>query len=138
MKVRSNLILSAILAALMGGVSITAAQSVKPSGNAAAIVDGQVISQSELETAVQTRLISLKSQEYNLKRQWLDDRIDQILLQKEAARRGISVEQLTQKEIQDKVRPATEDQLKAIYESTKDQYGQKTEAEALKQIESNL
>jgi len=138
MKVRSNLILSAILAALMGGVSIAAAQSVKPSGNAAAIVDGQVISQSELETAVQTRLISLKSQEYNLKRQWLEDAINRLLLQKEASRRGITVELLTKREIEDRIHPPTEDQLKAIYDSAKDQYGQKTEMEALKQIESNL
>src|SRR5215471_3017622 len=129
MKPRLRVILSIVLPVLTTGVSPMAlaqgaapASNANPIGNAAAIVDGRVISASELEAAIRTRLISLKSQEYTLKRQWLDDTIDQLLLQKEAARRGISVEQLTQKEIEGKIRPATADQLKAIYESTKDQY----------------
>src|SRR5262245_55063500 len=129
MKPQPRIILSMILPALITGVSTMAlaqgaapASDAKPISNAAPIVDGRVISESELEDAMRTRLISLRSQEYTLKRQWLDDTIDQILLQKEAARRSISVEQLTQKEIEGKIHPATEDQLKAIYESTKDQY----------------
>lgn len=103
-----------------------------------AIVDGKEIAQSEVEAAVRSRLIALRSQEYKLKRQAVDDVIDRMLLEKDAARRGISVQQLTEKEIEGRIRPATEEQLRAIYESTKDKYGDKSEAEVLKQIESNL
>jgi protein-disulfide isomerase len=103
-----------------------------------AVVDGKEISEAEVEAAVQNRLIALKSQEYKLKRQAVEEAIDRILLDREAARRGISVQQLTEKEIEGRIRPATEEQLRAIYESTKDKYGDKSEAEVLKQIENNL
>jgi protein-disulfide isomerase len=132
-----------ILAALMTGahamaIAQSAASPSKPASNAAATVDGKIIAESELEDAIQTRLISLKSEEYNLKRQVLQEKIDQILLEKEAAREGLSLEQFTQKKIDGVIRPATEDQIKAVYESTKDQYKDKTEAEAFKQIQENL
>lgn len=104
----------------------------------AASVNGEVISEADLEIAISNRLMSLKSQEYSLKRQALEGAIDNILLKKEAARQGLTVEQLTHKEIESKIRPATEEQVKAVYESTKDKYGDRSEAEIMQQIESNL
>ena len=147
MRPRPNLMLSILLSALVAVLSLAAAaqnaaaahsaQS-QPAGNPAAIVNNKVISATELDDAVQGRLIALKSKEYELKRQALEDKIDHILLENEAARQGMSLEQFTQKKIEGVIDPPTDDQLKAVYESTREQYKGKTEAEALKQISENL
>ena len=130
--------------AIAGGAGTVDAQTTGD-GNAAnplmkpaAIVDGKVISEADLEATVSGRLMSLKSQEYSLKRQALEAAVDNVLLEQEAARQGLPVEQLTHREIDGKIRPATEEQVKAVYESTKDKYGDRSEAEIMKQIESNL
>lgn len=104
----------------------------------AAMVNGRAISQAELDTKAQGRLLPLQTQEYSLKRQVLDDAIDQILLEQEAARRGVSVGKLLQAEIDAKVKPVTAEQAQAIYESNKDRYNGKAESEALAQSESGL
>jgi hypothetical protein len=103
-----------------------------------AVVDGKEISEAEVETTVRNRLIALKAQEYQIKRQAVEEAIDQRLLEREAARRGMSVQQLTDKEIDGRIRPATEEQLKAIYESTKDKYGDKSETVVLKQMKTTF
>jgi protein-disulfide isomerase len=130
--------------AIAGGAGLAGAQvtsesnAAKPAARPAAIVDGKVISEADLEATIGGRLMSLKSQEYTLKRQALEAAIDKILLEKEAARQGLTVEQLTHKEIDSKIRPATEEQVKAVYESTKDKYGDRSEAEIMQQIATNL
>lgn len=129
--------------AIAGGEGVAAqtandGNAANPLNNPVAIVDGKVISEADVEAPISGRLMSLKSQEYTLKRQALEAAIDKILLEKEAARQHLTVEQLTQKEIDGKIRPATEDQVKAVYESTKDKYGDRSEAEIMQQIESNL
>jgi protein-disulfide isomerase len=133
------------LALQFAGVSLLSAQAAKPPFNsnpdddAVASIDGAaVISSAQLEKEVQGRLISLKSQEYRIKREVLDERIEEFLLQQEAGRRGMTVDQLTREEIDLKVPSATEDQIKAVYDSTKDKYGDKSQVDAFKQIAENL
>lgn len=107
-------------------------------GTPAAVVNGRAISQAELEAKAQARLVPLQTQEYTLKRQALEDAIDQILLEQEAARRAVTVGKLVQSEIDLKVKPVTAEQAWAIYESNKDRYNGKAEAEALAQAEISL
>jgi protein-disulfide isomerase len=104
----------------------------------AATVNGQTVSEAELEAHAQGRLIQLQTQEYTLKRQALDDAIEQILLEQEAARRGVTVRSLVESEIESKIRPVTDDQVEAVYESSKDRSIGKADDEALSQVRNNL
>jgi predicted DsbA family dithiol-disulfide isomerase len=113
-------------------------QSEKPVDSPAAIVDGRNISLAALEAKAQGRLVPIQAQEYDVRRQVLDEAVDQILLEEEAARRGISVEKLIQVEIEVKIKPVTPDQVLAVYETYRERYGAMAEDDALKQIESRL
>ncbi|HKV42257.1 MAG TPA: thioredoxin domain-containing protein [Blastocatellia bacterium] len=104
----------------------------------AAVVDGKAISAADLEAMAHNQLIALETSEYELKRRMLGDAIDKLLFEQEAAHRGLTVEQLTAEEIDGKVSAPSEDQLRVVYESTSNQYGDTPEAIVLKQIDSNL
>jgi protein-disulfide isomerase len=110
----------------------------KAADSLAAVVDGQSISTAALQVKAQSRLSRIEAQEYDVKRQVLDEAVDQILLEEAAARRGISVEKLIQVEIEDKIKPVTAEQVAAVYESYRERYGAMAQDEAFKQIESRL
>jgi len=56
----------------------------KPADSPAAMVDGQSISRASLEAKAQNRLAQIRAQEYEVKRQVLDEAVDQVLLEEEA------------------------------------------------------
>ncbi|HET8646969.1 MAG TPA: thioredoxin domain-containing protein, partial [Vicinamibacteria bacterium] len=114
-----------------------AAAAPAPAG-AVALVDGKPITMSEIEAAAGARLAQLRAQEYQLKRQALDELIARRLVEKEAAARGISADEVMRTEIEAKVPAVTEAEQKAFYEQNKARIGNMTEAEAMKQIENYL
>jgi protein-disulfide isomerase len=99
---------------------LSAAQQ-KP--DAVAHVNGDTLTESDLEQKEGNRLLQARYQYYQTERKALDDLIDQHVLEVEAHRQGITVDQLLKREIDDKVKDPTEDQLKVYYEgvSTKEQ-----------------
>jgi protein-disulfide isomerase len=108
-------------------------------GDEAVAIIGQVtVSAAQLEEVAGDRLTRLKSEEYAIKRQVLEDLITRTLLEREAAARGVSVDELTRREIESKVTVVTEDQTRAVYESNPSAYQGKSEPEALAQIGTNL
>ncbi len=109
----------------------------QPSG-VVAIVDNIPITVNQLEEVAAGRLIKLKTEEYYIKRNVLDDLIMRALLEKEAATRRISVEKLTQIEIENKIRPVTDEDTRAVYDSTADRFRGIPEQEALKRIEASM
>ena len=96
------------------------------------------IDASELEAAGGARLFTIYTQEYQLRKQLLDDIITKRLLENEAKSRGISVEELSRVEVEGKAAPVTEAEAKAFYDQNKARFGQTAEADALKQIETGL
>lgn len=93
------------------------------------------IDASEVDAAGGSRLFTLHTQEYQLRKQVLDEIIAKRLLEKEAKVRGISVEDLLKAEVEAKVTEVTEAETKAFYEQNKGRMRPgTTEAEALKQI----
>ena len=120
----------------------TARAADKPSAPArtgtVASVGGEAIDASELEAAGGARLFSLYTQEYQLRKQLLDDLINKRLLEKEAKARGLSVEELARTEVDGKAPAVTEAEQKAYYEQNKARFGPMAEADALKQAESLL
>ena len=109
-----------LLAALALGVAPTlglAQQSSLGNSNVVAEVNGQKLTTSDLEQQEGSRLLQARSSFYDAQRKALDDLIDQRLLEQEAAKEHVTVDQLLDHEVKSKL-PAdpTEDQLKVSYE----------------------
>jgi protein-disulfide isomerase len=83
--------------------------------SAVAIIDGKPVLESELAAASQGQISNLRKQEYDIKRRALDELIDQKLLEGEARRRGVSVSDMTKKELDSKVGEPTDAEVEAFY-----------------------
>jgi protein-disulfide isomerase len=102
---------SFVVFSLMAGATVASAQSMSlPANPIVAVVDGKPVLESELLSMTQPALSNLRKQEYEIKRQALDWLIGEKMIAAEAARRGITVEELTRQEIDAKTtEPAAED-----------------------------
>ncbi len=98
----------------------------------------EVITAADLEKLGGSRLFSLRSQEYSLKRQLVQEAVDKRLLEKEAAARKVSVDELTKAEVDAKATKSTPEEQKEFYGKNKARFGATAEAEVLKQIEKGL
>jgi len=103
-----------------------------------ASVGGVTIDASELEAAGGARLFTIYTQEYQLRKQLLDDIITKRLLETEAKSRGINLDELTRIEVDGKAAPVTQAEAKAFYDENKGRFGQTPEADALQKIETGL
>jgi len=100
-------------------------------------VHGQVITSEEVDRALGTSLARLQEQIYTLKRQKVEALIDERLLAKEAARRGISVAALLDAEVTSKVGLVTEQEIEPLYQANKGRL-QGDEAAAREQVRAYL
>jgi hypothetical protein len=103
-----------------------------------AVVGDAVITDSMLELRASERLSKIRAETYAIKKQVLEAYIVELLLEREARARGVSVADLQQQEIRSKVQPVSEDAKRAVLESNPLAYATKSEQEALSQIESRL
>ena len=85
-----------------------------------AIIDRKPVLASELTEASQGQILNFRKQEYDIKRRALDAVIDQKLLEAEATRRSMTVNQL-QKEMDNKVGEPTDAEAEAFYLARQDQ-----------------
>jgi protein-disulfide isomerase len=136
-------VLAAAWAVPMAGAAAPPTPAPSPSSAASspdvvAVIAGEPFTARQLEEAAGPRLFQLRSQQYQAERQILDDAIAKRLLEREAAQRKITVEDLVQQEVTSKVAPVTEAEQKAFYEQNKPRFGPLTEAEAMKRIETGL
>jgi protein-disulfide isomerase len=100
-------------------------------------VDGTLITAAEVERALGQQLIKLEEQIYNLKRQRLEAMINERLLAREAAKRGISIQALLDTEVTSKVTLITEQEIETFYQANKSALrGEETELR--EQIRSRL
>jgi len=84
-------------------------------------IDGVAITAEEVEKPLAPQLSKLEEQIYNLKRQRLDALINERLLEKEAARRKLSVPALLDSEVTAKVGLVTEQEIEKFYQDNKGQ-----------------
>jgi protein-disulfide isomerase len=85
------------------------------------VVEGQPITEDDLAPQVQGQLGSLREQEYRIKKQGLDNLINQKLIEAEAKKKGISPDQLFEQEINAKVPEPTDAELRAVYAIQREQ-----------------
>jgi protein-disulfide isomerase len=111
------------------------------SGTGAAVVaevNGGAILASELERRAAGRLTRLRQEEYEIRRQVLDEMIAERLVATEAQKRGLSAEQLLEREVDGKTVPLAQSQLETIYEQHRPRFGAVPRDEALARIREIL
>jgi protein-disulfide isomerase len=102
-----------------------------------ATVGGQPITEDDLLPSVASKLISLRNLEYEMKKQALDNLIDQRLLEAEAKRKGIAADKFLEQEVDAKVAEPTDAELNAYYLAQKAELNRPFD-EAKSQIEPSL
>jgi protein-disulfide isomerase len=102
-----------------------------------ASVGGQPITEDDLLPSVASKLISLRNLEYQMKKQALDNLIDQKLLEAEAKRKGISADKFLEQEVDTKVAEPTDAELNAYYLAQKAELNRPLN-EAKAQLEPSL
>lgn len=104
-----------------------------------ATVNGKPITETEVMMAAAREVFNnLKpDRAYDLKRNALDQMIDDMLLEKEAAKKGISVSQLV-KQVQDKAGKATESEAEIFYKLKRSRFKDKSFDDVKKQLMAQL
>jgi len=88
----------------------------QPASEVLAIVDGKVLTRADLESKEAAKLLPARDQYYKAQREALDQLIDESLLEMQAGREKLTVQQLLDKHVNSKVKDPTEDQLEVYYE----------------------
>jgi protein-disulfide isomerase len=119
-----------LLALLLLVIIATPVCAKKAQEKAAAVEDevvaqvaGEAITMSQLEEAKSAQLKRLEQERYDLLRAALDEVAMEKLVEKAAADRGLTPEELMRAEVQDKIVPPTPEELQARYDANKDRAG---------------
>jgi protein-disulfide isomerase len=91
-----------------------------------ATVGKKTITRDEVEKAVRPQLVEIESQRYEIIRGGLDEMVAEALFTQEAEARKVTVEQLQQTEIVDKVAQPTDAEIKEVFDANKEQLGEAT------------
>src|SRR5215470_5887900 len=97
--------------------SATKTEDAKP----IAVVEGQAIYAREINGAAAAQLLQARQQEYKIESQALDDLIGRKVIEAEAKKQGLTVEQLYQKEVDSKVPEPSDDKARGYYLGVNDQ-----------------
>ena len=82
----------------------------------AAVVNGEEISFDELDKSAAAKLVRVRTQAYEIRKQALDELIDTRLLEAEAKQRGQTVDELVAQEVTAKTPAVSEEEAKAFFE----------------------
>lgn len=80
-----------------------------------AMIAGQPVYEDDLSPHIATELMQLRHQEYQVKKQALDNLIDEKVLQAEAKKKGVSTDKLLEQEVDAKVVDPTEAEVYAFF-----------------------
>jgi len=103
-----------------------------------ATVAGKVITEEDLDRAVGDRLLRIRTEEYNVRRAVLEELVADRLLQVEAARRNVSVEELLKAEVESKIVIPPASELEAFYEGARERFGGMSKDEGVRQIAEGM
>jgi protein-disulfide isomerase len=103
-----------------------------------ATIGGAPITAAELDERIGDRLLAARTSEYEMRRGILSDLVSERLEEREAARRGISRDDLLAAEVAAKVAPVTEEEKRAHYEAVKGRVGNRPPEQVLADIENGL
>jgi len=115
--------------------------SAKPStaaGEVVAEIDGVPIARSDLDRRAADRLARIRQEEYDVRRQALDEMIEERLLEKEARRRGISTADLLRDEVDRQVGAPQAAEIDSVFEANRARLEGRTKEQVRPQIEKML
>jgi protein-disulfide isomerase len=115
-----------------------AAAAATGGGDVVAYVGGEPITKDDVDKLASRDLMRLKQQEFDIRRNYLDQLIQKKLQEKEAAARGVALADLLKTEIEDKTAKPTEDELKQFYDQNKARMGNRTYDQAKPDLERAL
>jgi protein-disulfide isomerase len=104
-------------------------------GAVAATIGGEPISLADVDDRVRGQISSLEQQIYELRRQTLQQVLTERLLQREAERRGVSVEELRTTEIARKAEDVTEAGIDELYERVRSRARGRTKEQLRPELE---
>src|SRR5262245_37960798 len=107
-------------------------------GGVVAEVEGAEITAAELDDRVGSRLVRIRQEEYEIRRQALDEIVYDRLLEKEAKRRGLSVKDLFQDEVDRQVTEPDPRTVDLIYTQNQARFAGKPKETVLDEIRSAL
>lgn len=100
-------------------------------------VDGEKITAAELDRHAAGALQQVREQEYEARRNALEELIDRRLLEKEARARGVSQQEMQRQE-ESRVPSPTPQEVQEIYDQNKDRVGGRSREEVAPQIVASL
>src|SRR5215213_9577760 len=109
-----------------------------PPAGALAVVNGQTVTLADLDPKMREVIEGFDTNLPNLRRDALDARINSLLLENEAQKRKVTVEQLMDAEVNNRITDPTEAEVKAVYDANKQQIGDVDIASVRPQIVSYL
>jgi protein-disulfide isomerase len=97
-----------------------------------ATVGKKTIERADVEKAVKSQLVEVDNQRYTVMKNGVDQLVAEALFAQEATARGVTVEQLQQTEIVDKIKQPSDAEIKQVFDDNKEQLGD-TPLEQVKQ-----
>jgi protein-disulfide isomerase len=88
-----------------------------------ATVNGQRITSGDIEESLAPTLFNLEEQIYDLRKKQLDAKINNILLEQEANKRGITAPALFESDVTAKLRKVTDEEIQQFYQDNKARLG---------------
>ena len=107
-------------------------------GEVVAEVDGQKITAAELDRHAAGELAKIRDQEYEARKNALEDLITQRLLEKQAVAKGMTTQELMRQEVEAKLPEPTPAQIQEIYNQNRDRVGGRSREEVTPQIVASL
>jgi protein-disulfide isomerase len=101
-------------------------------------VDGVPITAEELDRHAAAELQRVRDQEYEVRKNALEDLVTLRLIKKEAAARGVSEQELMRLEVEEKVARPAASEIQEVYDANRARVGGRTRAEVEPQIVSSL
>jgi len=101
-------------------------------------VEGRPITLAELDARARGRLARVRQEEYEIRSQALDELIGERLLESEAQKRGVTLEDLRREEIEKKVEPPAPGVADAVYSRNRDRFSGLPRDEAIERIRELL
>jgi protein-disulfide isomerase len=131
---RLLLLSASVLAAACESKAPAPSSTVSPATGIAATVEGTTITLAEVDERAKDRLLRVRQQEYEARKQVLDELVAEKLVEKEAKGRGLSVEQLLRDEVDRQLPEVDAKQVALIYEKNRQAFGNRPRSEAETEI----
>jgi len=101
-------------------------------------INGAVVTEAELDRAIGSRLMRIRSEEYQMKMAILDELVADKLIAAEAARRGVPVEELLKTEVDAKTKVPADADLETMYDGMRDRFGNMPKEAAIAEMRTKL